>query len=774
VTDPLSVTPVKYYGADPDTIFQEISDDMRTLFPDEWGSTLENGHGRMLLYLFARALWRVSFQANFAAGESVRGGVKTRRSASRIAKQLGYNPRGASSASAVLSVSLGATYGFDVPMPAGFQFNGPGGTIWSTSQAYEWTSGTMTAKSITATEGVTRSTALTSDGSKNQQYPIPINRSLGEYLKHNGLVVKVAGVTWTEYDTIPPTATDAYEVTYVTDPPSILFGNGGSGNVPPSSAYIEIAYVVSLGKAGNIQSGQITEPTSPLVIDATTIDLVISQPTRATGGLSDEDIDTIVANATDSWKSRSVAVTTADFAAVAMTVNDERYGRAASVVAHSPRGAGGDAKLTTLLDAARTALSTPSATVETQAALITAALALLTEAGDDVTVFTSEIGTYVTALAAELVTARTSLLSSLTYLSVIVAHLTQLSTELSAAIASTSAFESVTIMLDGSVAVVNGNTAITGTATTLSTDLAAGDIVTIGAGESRIISTAPTATTATVTQAFTASVSGQSIYRTRRQGTYGALTTLDSRLQKAASLLSLISSAAGTASSDVNLVATDIADMTTISTDMATAVAAFPPIQATAAAQTVVIEDAVAALVAATAGIEIAHEAALQGVYDHVDLFLAQDCTANIVQLLVLSRDTDGFLSAPSVGLLAAIETDVRAVSEPQTVVEAVSGESQLVTPTLTVIGTYKSGRQRTDAEAEVTKAIRDHVKTLTWGDGLWYEEVYRAVTDLTNADRLTVSITGPTAHMDANGNIDLPTSFAFTAPTVTVTLTEA
>ncbi len=763
---------LRFYGADADTIFQEIMDEMRILYPTEYGALLSGGLTRMLIHLTSRALWRVSYQANFAAADTIRGGVRTLRGASRIAKQLGYSPRGASSASTSLSVALASSYAFDVPLPAGTEFSGPNGTTWRTSEAFSWAATETAAKRVTVTEGTRRSVSFTSDGSKNQRFQIPIDRESGEYLQNAGLTVTVGGVEWEEYDTIPAEAVNAYEVFYITDPPILLFGSGGSGNVPSAGTTVEVSYIVSLGAAGNIGANQISELVTPLVVGTTEIELEISQPESAENGLPDQTITEAVNAATASWKTRDAAVTAADFEAVALAVQDARYGRAAAASATSPRGAGSDATLNILLDAARTAVGDPATAVEAADADIETATDAITEALASLSTSLSTISAANSSIitkAAESTVDHNTASTALNALTALVSQITAAAATASGLLATFSAANS---QLTGTVT-INGTVNVVGSGTSFNTELSVGDLISV-AGEIRQVATLPGATSMTVTQAFAGSSSGNVFYLVRKTAKQSTMNSLGAEIQAMLAAASGLSAHVSTASGALSGILTDLSSIDTSADSSAAAATTAAALGIVIAARNAEITTASTAAVAATSGVLTDLEVALQGIYDHVDLIVAHDAKANIVQVAVLSRDSDGFLTAPSTGLLAAIEAEIETRKEPQVAVETLDGSSSLVVPDISVTGTYRAGKPQAEAEASVEKALRNHIKALTWGDGLYYEDIYGAIIDLPLCDKLTVEINGPAEHQDANGNLALPGNRAFTAPVISVSLTEA
>ena len=117
-TDPTSLLPVRYYGSDPDTIEQEILDELRANYGEDFTNIIQSSHGMMLIHLYSRALWRVVFQGDRNASDVYAHTVRMRTPSAWIAKQLGYNPRGAAAAATALNVSLQVAQAFDVLMPS--------------------------------------------------------------------------------------------------------------------------------------------------------------------------------------------------------------------------------------------------------------------------------------------------------------------------------------------------------------------------------------------------------------------------------------------------------------------------------------------------------------------------------------------------------------------------------------------------------------------------------------------------------------------------------
>jgi hypothetical protein len=158
--------------------------------------------------------------------------------------------------------------------------------------------------------------------------------------------VNVGGTQWFETDFLTYAQTNQFEFEYIDTPPSLVFGDGSAGNIPPASASIVVTYIATSGQAGTISASTgnntiITGPVTPLVVNFQTIPLTITNPSSGPG-FNAESAAHIKATAPFAFKSRSVAVTGEDYYAQSNAYADPVFGTVAAAEAISARSAAQD------------------------------------------------------------------------------------------------------------------------------------------------------------------------------------------------------------------------------------------------------------------------------------------------------------------------------------------------------------------------------------------------------------------------------------------------
>jgi len=103
---------------------------------------------------------------------------------------------------------------------------------------------------------------------------------------------------------------------------SLEFGDGINGAIPPANQVISALYRVSVGAAGNLNSGTVEEVTfiPGNILPEAIGYLAVSNPSRSFGGADGDDNDQIRTKVKNAITTRRRAVTVADYAALASQV----------------------------------------------------------------------------------------------------------------------------------------------------------------------------------------------------------------------------------------------------------------------------------------------------------------------------------------------------------------------------------------------------------------------------------------------------------------------
>jgi hypothetical protein len=400
----------QYSGFDFDTYNDELRARLQVKFASVFNDFAVTSLGIMLLDLTAFGLSTLSFYLDRRATDTYLATARTRKSVSRITRQLGFKMGGAVASSVDLQVSITEAQTFNVPIPAGFQFSGPNGIVFEVAQATLFTvpeQGPTRFKSVPAFEGTTLEETFVSDGSPLQVFElrrVPANTNVVE----GTVTCLVDGSPFTIVDLLEAGPTDQFEVGFNDSPPTIRFGDGLAGNIPTAGASILVRYVASRGRAGQVPSNSIRAAVSPLVVSLTQIPLSVTNPEPSAGGDDPMSLGVAKALAPQVFKSRRVAVVGTDYEALAGSYADPLFGRVAVARAISSRSAASDTTVQNYLTAILLEALDVSTTLETETTAALSALdTILTQEG----AITAALATSVTA-GTLIDTARTTLLAS--------------------------------------------------------------------------------------------------------------------------------------------------------------------------------------------------------------------------------------------------------------------------------------------------------------------------------------------------------------------------
>jgi hypothetical protein len=379
-----NINRARFAGRDFFTFIDDIVARIQALFVTEFNDFVVSGTGQMLIDIVAWAAETLSFYIDRQASESYLATARTRKGISRLARQLGYKMSAAVAATVDLEVNLAAVQTFDATIPVGFKFHGPSGLVFEAVEAVTFPKDEgpdSPPRTVGVREGETRVEIFTSNGEKNQSFRL--NPQKGRAIAGNGFSCRVDGAPWSENEVITFEATDQFEVNYNDVPPTLRFGNGVAGNIPTIGDEIRSEYVATNGKNGSVQSGTINDVVSPLVISATIIPLVITNPLPTTPGADQEDLDRTKSTAPGYYKARDVAVTREDYESLSLAYVDALAGAVAVAQAFVAHSADDDVQLQIYLDNIRNIVNPLAADVQAATAQIYIDKETISDARDD-------------------------------------------------------------------------------------------------------------------------------------------------------------------------------------------------------------------------------------------------------------------------------------------------------------------------------------------------------------------------------------------------------
>lgn len=177
------------------------------------------------------------------------------------------------------------------------------------------------------------------------------------------------------------------------------------------------------------------------------------------------------------------------------------------------------------------------------------------------------------------------------------------------------------------------------------------------------------------------------------------------------------------------------------------------------------------------AGFETAIEDLLDLIFAHVDGFLSHNCKSNLVQVPILTKDVDGFLTEPSTALIKALQTYLNGMKEVTQIVEVVSGGPWLIAASIEGIIGVKAGYVQPTVLSNVRKAIDDVLRDREFGKDLHLSDIMSVVAPdpvrktggVDGVAYAKLRIAGPIAYLDTYGDLSIENKMVITKGTVTL-----
>lgn len=729
----IGLTRAQYAGLDFDTHQDDIRAQIQAKFGAVYNDFAVASLGIMLIDIISYGLDTLSFYLDRRTTDTYLVTARTRKSISRLCRQLGYRMRGAVASSVSLQVTAPTSAIYPFTLPKGFQFQGPKETIFEAAQDVSFTA--AGTKNVTCYEGDTLSETFFSDGTENQPFEL---RKVpdGKFVVEGTISVRVNGDAWVESEFITFDKTDQYEAGLNDDPPTVRFGDGVAGNIPTTGAEIVVEYVSCFGKVGQVGKETINAVVTDLIVANAAVDLVVLNAKGAVGGDDAEDLEHARIYAAKVWKTRLVAVTRGDYESLAGGYADPLYGAVATAQALAVRSAAGDLALQTLLNTVKALCTDVSVPIRASLAAADTALGLIVTS---LSTQTTDLGDVATK-SASIKTDQDSALSSLR-------------------ISKNSAGEISTDCTDISNEVTAGKAEV--------------DAITTHLTVSQL-----TAADKTVLKAYFDNIDAE------RSSISSNIGTITSYLGTVITLL-------GTVKDKCDEIGTTIGtglvkDLDDERADIATQVGTSGVTPTGLYEDLEDIEDEVdkidttpsaTATLTTTVAVEITDSyasqvtAAMESIYDHVDAMLAADCKVNLVSVPILTKDAGGFYTAPTVGLVQSLQEYLDARKEVTQTVSVVSGEDFLVLAVITVRLGVKRGFAESTTKLQAEAVVDSFLKDRAFGEKLYVAHVYDAIkAQVEGLAFHNVTITGPASKLDTDGNLIIDKSEVITKGTVTYT----
>jgi len=364
----ITLTRSKYSAKD----YQTFLDATIAYIAERWGDSfndfMSSDAAMMIAEYVAAAFDQMSWYLDREIDDHYMELARVASNVARLARYLGYKPTASVAASADLTVTLpDGPYSFDVPLRAGHQFEGPNGLIFELGTDQVISASETEKEDLGVYQGQTYVEVFTSDGTPNQTFDLSLVPG-DEYLAQQKTYLTVDLDEWTEEDYLPYGQLDVYEISYLTSPPKLKFGDGVIGKIPPDGAEIRVSYVATKGKSATLAtSGTITTSLTTVVVNFQEIPIEVTNPITASGGADSESLESIKAEAPRYFLAAERLVTKGDYEALAGQFSSIS-GAVAKANAIIVRGVEDDLELQALMDAVvanRVALDSYLDTIET-------------------------------------------------------------------------------------------------------------------------------------------------------------------------------------------------------------------------------------------------------------------------------------------------------------------------------------------------------------------------------------------------------------------------
>lgn len=717
VADRAPLSAVKWAARDYASIFDDLLRRLKTIYTTVYNDYATTVQGIMLLELMAYATAQLQWYLDRTASDCFLETARTLPAANRIVKQSGYKIRPAAASSTSLDVTFpdGTTAGFT--MPARWRYQGPDGLVFE-SYAAVVEPGPVApgytlsgASGVAVRQGETRILTFTADGTSNQPYLLS-GIPTGKYVADQSVEVWVDGLEWTERSFLTYVADEQFEVDYADDPPTVRFGDGIAGLIPPLGAEVKIRFVVIDGaKGNNPKANSITTSLDTLLVGGVAVTLEVTNPDAPTGGADPEETDRARKLAPLSFAARGAAITEPDYEALSNSFVDPLYGAVAKAYAFNPRGTYNDLAFNDLVELVEnylsvyvglvSALETTIATAGTAMGPLLAAIDTANTTLESLRAGPTGMVTYVGAAKVAVQSARGQCTTAETAI-----------TAVDDALVGTETLQKV--LLENLYATVDAD----GTIPALAKAYILADLTTAIAQSTTVLAKVASAKSAVQT----AGTALDTVVADQLNPTLDILT-------------------------NVAPVAPD-SSLPQVEAEIAAALADLTVMQTT-------LETSTSSIAGQAAALEVNINAQTAAMRARIATLFSDDCMSNYVQVPILSLDADGAYVAPSVGLIMGLQAYLDGIKEVTQQVEVIDGTPALSQATIEVELMVGTAYVYAEEAAKVQAAVFQLLKGRDFNQPLYLSDLYRVVEAASvGIDYVNIHITGPVAELDSDGNL--------------------
>jgi hypothetical protein len=167
-----------------------------------------------------------------------------------------------------------------------------------------------------------------------------------------------------------------------------------------------------------------------------------------------------------------------------------------------------------------------------------------------------------------------------------------------------------------------------------------------------------------------------------------------------------------------------------------------------------------------------------QDVSDHVDSFLSNECKSNLIEVPVLTLDSEGFYVVPTIGLQQSLQRFLDKKKEVTQVIKVVGASDLLVLADVTTLVGVLTGFNEATVRSQVEAAILSVLRQRPFGKTLRLSELYAPIApepgriEIDGVDFVNISIVGPPSSIDVDGNLPVSEFEVVTRGVIAVTST--
>lgn len=226
----------------------------------------------------------------------------------------------ASSVDVIISRSDGTPIDADISIPANTVFTSSDGKQWLSTKLVVWSKNTYNVLVPVVQQQQVTSTTFGTITSSNTEIALTDLES-GLYYVEGSMVLTIDSIQWTLVDTFAYSGPlDKHFIVDLGEDliPTIKFGDGKNGSLPPLGKTAVGSYYLTYGSSGNIDPDSLV--TVPDSITQVVSNAVCTNSNSASGGTDYEDFDSIKLHVPLSLKTLGVAITKEDYENVAKLV----------------------------------------------------------------------------------------------------------------------------------------------------------------------------------------------------------------------------------------------------------------------------------------------------------------------------------------------------------------------------------------------------------------------------------------------------------------------